>query len=61
VVVDTKNFSPGPLMRITRIGIVANAEKPKSPEYALRLAEWVRRKGLEIFLEDRIAAKVGEK
>ncbi|HOG18284.1 MAG TPA: NAD(+)/NADH kinase [Syntrophales bacterium] len=47
-------------MRITRIGIVANAEKPKSPDYALRLADWGRRRGLEILLEDRIAAKVGE-
>ena len=47
-------------MRVARIGIVANAEKPKSPDYALRLADWGRRKGLEIFLEDRIAAKVGE-
>ena len=52
VVVGTKNFLPGPFMRITRIGIVANAEKPKSPDYALRLADWGRRRGLEILLED---------
>lgn len=48
-------------MRIRKVGIVANAEKEKIAEYAKSLQEWLQEKGVEVFLEAEIAAKIGIK
>ncbi len=48
-------------MKIKRVGIVANAEKEKSPELTIRLREWIVGQGAEVFLEKRIAEKLGFK
>ena len=46
-------------MLIKKIGIVANIAKEKSPEYTAALREWLLKRGLEVFLEEGIAAKIG--
>lgn len=46
-------------MKIKKIGIVANAEKEKSPELTRRLRDWIVGQGAEVFLEKRIAEKMG--
>jgi NAD+ kinase len=48
-------------MQIRRIGIIANVEKDKATEYTGQLREWAVRRGLEVYLEAKIAAKMGEK
>ncbi|HRR40598.1 MAG TPA: NAD(+)/NADH kinase [Syntrophales bacterium] len=48
-------------MQIRRIGIIANVEKDKATEYTGQLREWAARRGLEVYLEAKIAAKMGEK
>ncbi len=47
-------------MKIGKIGIIANVEKEKAVEYTLQLKEWAVRKGLEVYLDEKIAAKMGE-
>jgi len=43
-----------------KVGIIANIEKEKSVECTLRIKEWLLGHGIEAFLEEAIAAKVGE-
>ena len=44
---------------IKKIGIVANIAKEKSPVYTAALREWILKRGLEVYLEEGIAAKIG--
>lgn len=46
-------------MIIKKVGIIANAAKEKSAEHTLSLREWMLRRGLDVYLEDGIAAKIG--
>jgi hypothetical protein len=46
-------------MLIKKVGIVANIAKEKSPEYTASLREWMLKRGLEVYLEEGIAAKIG--
>jgi len=46
-------------MLIKKVGIIANIAKEKSPEYTAALREWMIGRGLEVYLEERIAAKIG--
>ncbi|OPY87152.1 MAG: putative inorganic polyphosphate/ATP-NAD kinase [Smithella sp. PtaU1.Bin162] len=46
-------------MKIRKVGIVANAEKEKIAEYAKSLKEWLEERGIEVFVEAEIAAKIG--
>jgi NAD+ kinase len=46
-------------MVIKKVGIVANIAKAKSPEYTVALREWMLKRGLEVYLEEGIAAKIG--
>jgi len=47
-------------MVIKKIGIIANIEKEKSAECALLLRDWALKQGIEVFLEEGIAGKIGE-
>ena len=47
-------------MMIKKIGIIANIEKEKSAEYTLLLRDWTLKQGVEVFLEEGIARKLGE-
>ncbi len=47
-------------MEIRRIGIVANVRKEKAPELIVRLKDWAKHRGVEVFLEREIAGKMGE-
>lgn len=47
-------------MQIKMIGIIANIAKEKSSEYTISLRDWILDQGLEVFLEEEIAGKVGE-
>jgi NAD+ kinase len=47
-------------MKIRKIGIIANVEKEGAAEHTARLRDWAVKRGLEVYLEKRIAAKVGE-
>jgi NAD+ kinase len=46
-------------MLIKKVGIVANIAKEKSAEYTASLREWMLKRGLEVYLEEGIAAKIG--
>jgi NAD+ kinase len=46
-------------MVIKKVGIVANIAKEKSPEYTALLREWMVKRGLEVYLDEGIAAKIG--
>ena len=46
-------------MKIKTVGIVANTEKEKTGEYAKLLKEWLEGRGIEVFIEAEIAAKIG--
>lgn len=46
-------------MKIRTVGIVANTEKEKTAEYARLLAQWLADRGIEVFIEAEIAAKIG--
>jgi NAD+ kinase len=46
-------------MLIKKVGIVANIAKEKSPEYTAVLREWMLKRGLEVYLDEEIAAKIG--
>ena len=47
-------------MRIEKIGIVANVAKEKSSEYALRLKKWLTDRGVQVFLDEAVAYRIGE-
>lgn len=47
-------------MDIKKVGIIANIEKEKSPEYAHILKRWLVEQGVEVFFEDAIARKCGD-
>ena len=47
-------------MEIKKIGIIANVEKEKSREHVLSLRNWLKRRGLEVFLEKGLAELAGE-
>jgi NAD+ kinase len=47
-------------MVIKKIGIIANVEKEKSAECTLQLRDWSLKRGIEVFLEEGIAEKIGE-
>lgn len=47
-------------MVIKKIGIIANIEKEKSAECTLQLRDWALKRGIEVFLEEGIAGKIGE-
>jgi len=47
-------------MRIGKIGIVANVAKEKSSEYALRLKKWLLDRGVQVFLDEAVAYRIGE-
>lgn len=46
-------------MKIKTVGIVANTQKENTGEYAMRLKEWLEDRGIEVFIEAEIAAKIG--
>ncbi len=46
-------------MLIKKVGIIANIAKEKSSEYTASLREWMIGRGLEVYLEEEIAAKIG--
>jgi NAD+ kinase len=46
-------------MLIKKVGIVANIAKEKSSEYTASLREWMLKQGIEVYLEEGIAAKIG--
>ncbi|MEK6654100.1 MAG: NAD(+)/NADH kinase [Thermodesulfobacteriota bacterium] len=46
-------------MLIKKVGIIANIAKEKSSEYTASLREWMIGRGLEVYLEQGIAAKIG--
>jgi NAD+ kinase len=46
-------------MKIRTVGIVANTEKEKTAEYAKLLKEWLEKRGIEVFIEAAIAARIG--
>ncbi len=48
-------------MTIRKIGIIANPQKEKAPEYTTRLRDWILRRGLEVYLEEEIADRLREK
>jgi len=45
---------------IKKIGIVANIDKEKSLELTLRLKKWAEKKGVDVYLEEKIAGRLGE-
>ena len=46
-------------MLIKKVGIIANVAKEKSPEYTASLREWLLTRGIDVYLEEGIAAKIG--
>jgi len=46
-------------MLIKKIGIIANISKEKSPACTASLRDWMVARGLEVYLEEGIAAKIG--
>ena len=46
-------------MIIRKVGIIANITKEKSAAYTASLREWMLGRGLEVYLEEGIAAKIG--
>lgn len=47
-------------MDIKKVGVIANVEKEKSPEYALILKRWLVERGVTVFFEEALARKSGE-
>jgi NAD+ kinase len=47
-------------MVINKIGIIANIEKEKSVECTGLLRDWALKQGIEVFLEEGIAGKMGD-
>jgi NAD+ kinase len=46
-------------MKIKKVGIVANTEKEKLPQYARSLMSWLEERGMEVFAEAAFGAKMG--
>lgn len=46
-------------MLIQKVGIIANIAKEESPECTAALRKWLIGRGLEVYLEEGIAAKIG--
>jgi NAD+ kinase len=46
-------------MSIKKIGIIANVEKEQSRECAIELRDWAIKRGIEVYLEEGIARKLG--
>jgi NAD+ kinase len=46
-------------MKIKKVGIVANTEKEKLPQYARSLISWLEEKGVEVLAEAASSAKMG--
>jgi NAD+ kinase len=46
-------------MLIKRVGIIANIAKEKSPACTASLRDWLLARGLNVYLEEGIAAKIG--
>lgn len=46
-------------MLIKKVGIVANVAKEKSPACTAALCDWLVARGLDVYLEEGIAAKIG--
>jgi NAD+ kinase len=46
-------------MLIKRVGIIANIAKEKSPACTASLRDWLLARGLDVYLEEGIAAKIG--
>jgi NAD+ kinase len=46
-------------MKIKKVGIVANTEKEKLPQYARSLISWLGEKGMEVLAEAASGAKMG--
>jgi NAD+ kinase len=44
---------------VKKIGIVANADKDKALEYTILLSDWLSKRGLEVFLDEAIAGRIG--
>ncbi|MHB8907562.1 MAG: NAD(+)/NADH kinase [Syntrophales bacterium] len=42
-----------------KVGIIANIAKEKSPACTAELRDWLVARGLDVYLEERIAAKIG--
>ncbi len=53
-------ISPGVDMAIKKIGIIANIEKPDAAEYTKRLQKWILGMGLDVYLDQSVASKLGE-
>jgi NAD+ kinase len=47
-------------MVIKKIGIIANIEKEKSAPCTVQLRDWAIKQGIEVFLEEGIAGKIGD-
>jgi NAD+ kinase len=45
---------------IKTIGIIANIYKEKSAQYARLLKNWIEERGLDVYLDEEIAAELGE-
>jgi NAD+ kinase len=48
------------LMRIRKIGIIANINKERSHEYALALKKWLLRQGADVFFDQAVAGRTGD-
>lgn len=59
MVVKDANPIQGAKMLIKKVGIIANIAKEKSPGYTAALREWLLGRGLEVYLEEGIAALIG--
>ena len=46
-------------MSIEKIGIIANVEKEQSDNCTIELRDWATKKGIQVFLEEGIARKIG--
>lgn len=46
---------------IEKIGIIANVEKEKAAECVLQLRDWALQRKIEVFLEEGIAEKIGDR
>jgi len=46
-------------MMIKKVGIIANTAKERSSGYTVDLRKWLLARGLEVYLEEGIAAKIG--
>ena len=48
-------------MGIGKFGIIANSDKENAVEYSGRLKDWLEERGIEVFLDEEIALKLGKK